>query len=80
MSETLSLFTTRVHRAVFPKAGALNDDIVAAALSFAEDDEAGRRWSEEKAGRPLVGGASVSTPAGAASWASTSETVAVATW
>ena len=47
MSETLSLFTTRVHRAVFPKAGALNDDIVAAALSFAEDDEAGRRWSEE---------------------------------
>ena len=47
MSETLSLFITRVHRAVFSKTGALNDDIIAASLSFAEDDELGRRWCEE---------------------------------
>lgn len=47
MSETLSLFVTRVHRAVFSKTGALNDDIIAASLSFAEDDEVGRRWCEE---------------------------------
>lgn len=47
MSETLSLFVTRVHRASFSKTGALNDDIIAAALSFAEDDELGRHWCEE---------------------------------
>ncbi|HNS86964.1 MAG TPA: TIGR02466 family protein [Parvularculaceae bacterium] len=47
MSETLSLFATRLHRARFSKSGALNDDIIAAALTFAEDDEAGRRWSLE---------------------------------
>ncbi|OFX01190.1 MAG: hypothetical protein A3E78_01330 [Alphaproteobacteria bacterium RIFCSPHIGHO2_12_FULL_63_12] len=47
MSESLSLFVTRVHRARFSKTGALNDDIIAAALSFADDDEAGQRWSDE---------------------------------
>lgn len=47
MSETLSLFVTRIHRASFSKTGALNDDIVAASLSFAEDDELGRRWCED---------------------------------
>jgi len=47
MSETLSLFSTRVHRAAFSKSGALNDDIVAAALTFAGDDEAGEAWSAE---------------------------------
>lgn len=47
MSEFLSLFVTRVHRAVILKAEALNDDIIAAALTFADDDEAGQRWSEE---------------------------------
>lgn len=47
MSETLSLFVTRVHRVRFSKTDALNEDIVAAAFSFAEDDEAGQRWAEE---------------------------------
>lgn len=49
MSQTLSLFATRIHRAAFSKSGALNEDIVAAALSFAEDDGLGRRWSEDNA-------------------------------
>ena len=47
MPEAISLFVTRVHQARFSKTGALNDDVVAAALSFAEDDEAGQRWSDE---------------------------------
>ncbi len=47
MSETLSLFATRIHRAAFSKTGALNDDIIAAAHSFAEDDDLGRQWCEE---------------------------------
>ena len=47
MSQTLSLFVTEVRRAVFKDVSALNDDIVAAALSFAEDDAAGRRWSAD---------------------------------
>ena len=49
MSDFLSLFATRIHRAAFSKTGALNDDIVAAALTFAGDDEAGRAWSQQNA-------------------------------
>lgn len=47
MSENLTLFVTRIRRALLAKAAAFNDDIIAAALSFADDDEAGQRWSEE---------------------------------
>jgi len=47
MSENLTLFVTRIHRARLAKAAAINDDIIAAALSFADDDESGQRWSEE---------------------------------
>ncbi len=46
MSEPLSLFHTLIHRAAFSRTGALNDDIAAAVLSFAEDDEAGLAWCE----------------------------------
>jgi len=49
MSEILSLFATRVHRSTFSKAGALNEDIIATARMFAEDDEFGRNWSAENA-------------------------------
>ncbi|MEZ5920445.1 MAG: TIGR02466 family protein [Parvularculaceae bacterium] len=47
MVETLSLFTTPIRRAELKGAAALNDEIEAAALSFAEDDGAGRRWCDE---------------------------------
>ena len=47
MAETLSLFATRIRRAERARAGALNSDIIAAALSFAADDEYGRAWSAE---------------------------------
>ncbi len=47
MSETLSLFVTRVHRVMLANTAVLNDDIAAVARSFAEDDEAGRRWCAE---------------------------------
>jgi uncharacterized protein (TIGR02466 family) len=47
MSETLSFFATHIRRSTLAKAKALNDDIVAAALSFAVDDGAGQRWCEE---------------------------------
>jgi len=47
MPEVLSFFATQIRRASLPKAQSLNDDIIAAALSFAEDDEAGRRWCQE---------------------------------
>ncbi|MEK7266086.1 MAG: TIGR02466 family protein [Pseudomonadota bacterium] len=47
MSQPLSLFSTLVHRVRFSKTGALNDDIIAAAITFADDDEAGQRWSED---------------------------------
>jgi len=49
MSETLSLFATRVHRATLARSGALNEDIIATARSFAEDDEFGRGWSADNA-------------------------------
>lgn len=47
MSETLSLFVTNVRRALLPGAAALNDEIVAAARSFAKEDDLGRRWCDE---------------------------------
>jgi uncharacterized protein (TIGR02466 family) len=51
MGETLSFFPTLVRRARLPEseAVALNDEIEAAALSFAEDDEAGKLWCEQNA-------------------------------
>lgn len=49
MTDTLSLFVTRIRRAALPKAAALNDDIIAAALSFAEEDALGLKWCEENA-------------------------------
>ena len=51
MSETLDLFPTRLYRARLSAAEAetLNADIEAAALSFAADDKAGRRWRRENA-------------------------------
>ncbi|MCA8887462.1 MAG: hypothetical protein KDA46_01445, partial [Parvularculaceae bacterium] len=47
-SETLSLFATPLYRAAVEEENidALNDDIVAAALSYAEDDAAGAAWCE----------------------------------
>jgi uncharacterized protein (TIGR02466 family) len=45
--ETLSLFVTRVHRALVPDAAALNADIVKAARVIAKEDAAGRRWCRE---------------------------------
>lgn len=47
MTEPLSLFVTRIQRVQFSRTGALNDDIVAAALSYADEDDAGRRWCAE---------------------------------
>lgn len=47
MAGSLSLFVTRIHRAILPDAGALNDEIVAAARLIAREDKAGRRWSKE---------------------------------
>lgn len=47
MPETLTLFATHIRRVILPTAKALNDDIVAAAFSFAEEDVAGQRWCEE---------------------------------
>lgn len=47
MSETLSLFVTRIHRAALKEADALNADIIAAARVIAREDKAGRRWSKE---------------------------------
>ena len=45
--EHLSLFVTPVRRVAVENASALNRDIEAAALSFAEDDALGRRWSAD---------------------------------
>lgn len=47
MSQTLSLFVTPIRRAAIADAEALNSEIEAAALSFAEDDLLGRAWSAE---------------------------------
>ncbi|MFZ5615943.1 MAG: TIGR02466 family protein [Pseudomonadota bacterium] len=47
MSETLSLFVTRIHRAALKDADALNADIIAAMRVIAREDKAGRRWSKE---------------------------------
>ena len=49
MVEALTLFSTRVHQASLPNAGALNEEIAAAAFSFADEDEAGQAWSAEHA-------------------------------
>lgn len=46
-SETLTLFVTRVHRAMFADAATLNADIVKAARLIAKEDKAGRQWSRE---------------------------------
>ncbi len=45
--EDKSLFVTPVRRAAIAGAPSLNTDIELAALSFAEDDRLGRRWSDE---------------------------------
>ena len=47
MSETLSVFMTPIRRVELSEAAALNDEIEAAALSFARDDEAGIGWCDE---------------------------------
>lgn len=49
MSETLSLFVTRVRRAVIMDCAPLNADIVKAARVIAREDAAGRRWCRENA-------------------------------
>lgn len=43
----LSMFVTPLRRVAIRDAAALNRDIEAAALSFAEDDALGRRWSAD---------------------------------
>ena len=50
MTQIDSLFVTKIYRAVLKGRGsrALNDELKAAALAIASDDEAGQRWSEEK--------------------------------
>jgi len=47
MGGYLNLFATPIHRVMIDGAGGLNEEIEAAALSFARDDELGRRWSRE---------------------------------
>jgi uncharacterized protein (TIGR02466 family) len=49
MTETLSVFATRLYRAALSKrdVALLNDDLAAAALSYAEDDAAGVNWCAE---------------------------------
>lgn len=49
MRQTLTLFVTRVHRAVVDDAAALNADIVKAARVIAKEDKAGRLWSRQNA-------------------------------
>lgn len=51
MPEISQLFVTRLQRAALPQdvAARLNAEIVAATLSFAEEDEAGRAWCAEHA-------------------------------
>ncbi len=44
MSDSLSLFVTRIHRATLKDAEALNADIVKAARVIAREDKAGRLW------------------------------------
>jgi uncharacterized protein (TIGR02466 family) len=45
----LTLFVTRLYRAELPheEAARLNEEIAAAALSFAREDEAGKRWCKD---------------------------------
>lgn len=47
MSEIETLFVTKLYRARFEDAAALNDELKHACLTIAEDDEAGRAWSKE---------------------------------
>lgn len=49
MSETLTLFVTRVRRSMLADAAALNDDLVKAARSIAKEDRLGRRWCRDNA-------------------------------
>lgn len=43
-----SAFVTTLYEAMVAQADAINDDLLAACFSIAEDDEAGQRWCEEK--------------------------------
>lgn len=47
MAQSLSLFSTPVRRTTFENASPLNSEIEAAALSFAAEDNLGRRWSAD---------------------------------
>jgi uncharacterized protein (TIGR02466 family) len=45
----LSLFATRVRRARLADCDGLNKEIIASALAFADEDEAGRKWCRDNA-------------------------------
>lgn len=47
MAQDFNLFTTPVRRVAIAGAPSLNAEIEAAAMSFSEDDNLGRRWSAE---------------------------------
>lgn len=49
MAEIKTLFVTKLYRATLDEAKALNTDLLKSCRAISADDEAGKRWSREKA-------------------------------